>query len=337
MSAEAPDVTFLIAAFNAERSLKTAIASALAQTGVSVEVVVVDDRSSDGTFALAQGFAGQGVRAIRLPENRGPGGARNAGLAVARGEWIAILDSDDIVAPDRAARLIARAKAADCEVVVDNIVTESEDGVRSDPMFRFEDLFALPRIDLPTFIRSNRLFVSTFNFGYMKPIFKRDFAVEQGLRYNESLRIGEDYLFLASMLASGADCAVEPEAGYIYRVREGSISRVLERQHVAAMRNADQTFERTYPLDGPAREALKARDRSLREAECFLALVEHLKNRHVVAAIGSALREPMALRHLHMPIAKRLQRVRAGRRSLSAPGDGSRSIPTKTSEKEASQ
>ena len=72
------DVTFLIAAFNAEETIARAIGSALAQEGVGVEVLVIDDCSTDATAAIAESFPDERVRVIRLGDNRGPGGARNA-------------------------------------------------------------------------------------------------------------------------------------------------------------------------------------------------------------------------------------------------------------------
>lgn len=325
MTALQPDVTFVIAAFNAERFLHRAIESALAQTGVTVEVVVVDDRSADGTLAVAERFADKGIRTVALSENRGPGGARNAGFAAARGRWIAVLDADDTVMPGRMARMIGLAETAGAEIVVDNIETVSDDGVRSGPMFRREHLAGLSHLDLPTFMEGNRIFASKFNFGYMKPAFERRFLQENALRYDETLRIGEDYAFLASALAHGGGCVIDPDVGYVYHVRKGSISRVLERRHVEAMQRADTVFEREHDLDAKARAAFMARARSLTEAASFLTLVEHLKNRDVLMAFGTAMRDPAALRHLRMPIAERIRRAAARfpsatRRTAAAPG-----------------
>ncbi|TIN53954.1 MAG: glycosyltransferase family 2 protein, partial [Mesorhizobium sp.] len=92
-----PDVSFVIAAYNAEATLDRAIASAIAQKGVSVEIIVVDDKSRDATLDVARAYPGDIVRVVALANNRGPGGARNAGLDAARGRWIAVLDSDDAV------------------------------------------------------------------------------------------------------------------------------------------------------------------------------------------------------------------------------------------------
>ncbi|TIL77371.1 MAG: glycosyltransferase family 2 protein, partial [Mesorhizobium sp.] len=82
-------------------TIERAIASAIAQRGVSVEVIVVDDQSRDRTLDLAQSYPEDIVRVVALEQNRGPGGARNVGLELARGRWVAVLDSDDAVYPGR--------------------------------------------------------------------------------------------------------------------------------------------------------------------------------------------------------------------------------------------
>ncbi|RUW24274.1 glycosyltransferase family 2 protein, partial [Mesorhizobium sp. M1A.F.Ca.IN.020.06.1.1] len=92
-----PDVSFVIAAYNAEATLDRAIASAMAQRDVAIEVIVVDDRSNDRTRDVARAYPQDIVTVVALPANRGPGGTRNAGLDLARGRWVAVLDSDDAV------------------------------------------------------------------------------------------------------------------------------------------------------------------------------------------------------------------------------------------------
>ncbi|MEF2070642.1 glycosyltransferase family 2 protein [Consotaella sp. CSK11QG-6] len=304
-----PDVTFLIAAYNAEASLPRAIRSALDQESVDVEVIVVDDRSQDGTAAAARAIGDDRVRVIELPDNRGPGGARNAGLAEARGTFIAILDSDDDVLPGRLARIVARAEAMKADVVVDNLEVVQETTGRRETMFDEVFLAGLDEISLADFIGSNVIFRSEFNYGYMKPVFRRSFLAEHGIRYDESLRIGEDYIFLASALACGARCVVEPAAGYVYHIRSGSISRVLDLRHVANMLAADIAFENAHPLDPAAREAQRRRTRSLKRATSYLTLIQHLKGRAAFKAARVALSDPLALPLLRMPIEVRLRRL----------------------------
>lgn len=306
----APDVSFVLAAFNSAGTITHAIDSALAQEGVAVEVIVVDDCSSDATAALVAAIGDPRIRLIALGQNRGPGGARNAGLAAARGRWIAILDSDDTVRPGRLKRMIGRAEASDAQIVVDNLDVVSLDG-RSVRMFPEATLAALPVLTLPIFIESNVIFRTGHNFGYMKPVFERRFLDAHGLRFDETLRIGEDYILLASLLASGGRCAVEPSAGYVYHIREGSISRVLELHHIDAMMAADETFLSRYTLDPLSERMQRKRERGFRQARSFLVLVEQLKSRSLAGAVRTALADPIALRHLSMPIAARLRRLLA--------------------------
>ncbi|MBT9369031.1 glycosyltransferase family 2 protein [Rhizobium sp. CSW-27] len=306
--APVPDVSFVIAAYNARETIGRAIDSALAQTGVSLEVVVVDDCSTDGTAELVRYFGDARVRLIEMDRNGGPGAARNAGIEAALGRWIAVLDSDDEVRPDRSAAMIATAGRLGAEIVVDNLEV-ARPGEAAVTMFSGAELRRRPLLTLADFIGSNVIFRSTFNFGYMKPMFLRAFLNDKGLRFDPGLRIGEDYLLLASALASGGRCAVEPGVGYVYHIREGSISRVLEPRHVEAMIEADRGFIRRFALDPQARQAQRRRTRSLIEARVFLALVEQIKQRSLAGCLRLAIAHPAALRHLRMPIEARLRRL----------------------------
>lgn len=312
------DVTFLIPAFNAERTIARAIRSALAQQEVAVEVVVVDDCSTDRTIEIARSFPD--VRIVQLEQNRGPGGARNAGIAAASGRWVAMLDADDAVYPDRLRRLLSLAQEKDGQIVVDNLEIVAENGAENEledeigngacrSMFGPALLGSLRELTLDRFIAGNLLFKWTFSLGYMKPVFERRFLVENDMRYIETLSIGEDYIFLASALAKGARCLVEPTSGYAYHIRQGSISRVLERRHIDAMLQADKDFLRDHVLDKAALAAQAKRTRSLEQGASFLTLVEHLKKRSAAKAVATALRDPLALRHLSMPIGVRMQRI----------------------------
>jgi glycosyltransferase involved in cell wall biosynthesis len=94
-----PRFSTVIPAYNAANTVARAIDSALAQTYPPVEVIVVDDGSSDDTAAVVERY-GDTVRLIRQA-NGGPGAARNAGARVASGDWIALLDADDVWLPHK--------------------------------------------------------------------------------------------------------------------------------------------------------------------------------------------------------------------------------------------
>lgn len=307
-SEKRPDVSVVIAAFNAQATIARAIDSALRQQGVAVEIVVVDDCSTDRTLEVVRSLDAAPLRVVALERNCGPGGARNAGLEAATGRFVAVLDADDTMHPDRLARLIARAEAGAAQIVVDNLEVQAAggDGVS---MFRRKLLEDMTELSLAGFIAANLMFDDSPSFGYMKPVFERDFIERNGLRYDAGLRIGEDYMLLASALAEGGRCVVEADPLYAYHISVGSISRVLELAHVEAMLEADAAFMQRYRLEGAALAAQMRRTRSLARAASFLALVGHLKDRAPLKALETAWRDPAALRHLRMPIAARLSRL----------------------------
>jgi glycosyltransferase involved in cell wall biosynthesis len=102
-------ISVVIPSYNAARWLAASLDSILGQSLPPGEVVVVDDGSTDDTPAVLAAYADR-VRVVRGTHG-GLGGARNLGLAVARGDWIAFHDADDLASPDRLARLQARLHA----------------------------------------------------------------------------------------------------------------------------------------------------------------------------------------------------------------------------------
>jgi glycosyltransferase involved in cell wall biosynthesis len=106
-----PDVSVVVPSFARPRQTFRAIRSALRQTDVRPEVVVVDDGSPE-PLRLPADLAQASVRVLRLDGNRGPAAARNAGVAAAAAPYIAFLDSDDFFLPDTLAPRVAAVRAA---------------------------------------------------------------------------------------------------------------------------------------------------------------------------------------------------------------------------------
>ncbi len=107
-TASTPLVSVIIPAYNAEAFIGQAVSSALASRDVDLEVIVVDDGSTDGTWSILERF-GTAVRKVRQAKG-GPYRARNLAAGLARGKWLAFLDADDDWAPEK---LAVQLKAAD--------------------------------------------------------------------------------------------------------------------------------------------------------------------------------------------------------------------------------
>jgi glycosyltransferase involved in cell wall biosynthesis len=183
-------VSVVIPTYNYGRYLRRAIDSALGQTYRDVEVVVVDDGSTDETRDVATGFGGD-VRYV-YQDNRGPGSARNRGLAEAAGEVVAFLDADDYFAPTH---------------VEEQMAVLSADATRgwvfSDGFFVREDGEILQKVsdsfgDVYGEIRSDALFdllLKYWNFIVTSSVTMRKKCVGLVGHFDETLRWHQDYEF----------------------------------------------------------------------------------------------------------------------------------------------
>lgn len=113
-----PLVSVVIPAYNAERFLPESMGSVLSQTWRDLELIVVDDGSTDGTAAVVRSFADERVRLITKENRRTVSDARNAGIAAARGTWVALLDADDVWLPRKLEAQLSLADARPDAVLV---------------------------------------------------------------------------------------------------------------------------------------------------------------------------------------------------------------------------
>ncbi|MFM2042659.1 MAG: hypothetical protein RLY86_1235 [Pseudomonadota bacterium] len=234
-----PLVSVIIPAWRAEDHIAAAVRSALDQSLDDLEVLVVDDASPDRTAAVVERLAllDPRVRLVRGGWNRGPAGARNLGLAAARGAWIALLDADDAYEPGRLETLVNFARVADADMVADNLLLEEGgdgDGDRGggdgrpviQPMIPAALLPAPQVVDTARFLEGNLPVRDhpRVSYGFLKPVFRRSFLARHGLRYDEGARFAEDFLFYTSALLAGARFWLLPQALYRYRVRGDSLT-----------------------------------------------------------------------------------------------------------------
>jgi glycosyltransferase involved in cell wall biosynthesis len=219
----------VIPAFNAAQFIGNAIRSVLDQTEQSFEVIVVDDCSEDDTSAIAAEIArtDERIKLIRLPANVGPGGARNVAINASQGTWVALLDADDRYHPSRLERLQAVAARTGADIVSDNIMLHQEDGCQPDRVMYSNDRIPCEMRLTPTeFVIQNTRKDNgcRSSFGFMQPIFRREFLLKSGLTYELRNRFGEDFMFSVRCLTEGANWWITPDALYIYTVRQGSLT-----------------------------------------------------------------------------------------------------------------
>lgn len=220
-------VSIIIAAYNSAGFIERAVISALKQDFDDLEVIVIDDGSTDCTCDIVRSLAAKDarLRLIRSPENFGPSAARNMGISAAKGDWIAVLDADDAFANDRLTNLVAIAECNKCDIITDNFVFfNMSNGDISRPAM--ESSPSLQGISLEYFVKSFGENSSDAEFGLLKPVFSRKFLNKTGLRYSEGVRHGEDWDLIFEALKLGAHYLLaRNHATYFYTTRDSGFSK----------------------------------------------------------------------------------------------------------------
>ncbi len=297
-----PVVSVIMPAFNTGRWIRQAIQSVLVQSLTDVEVLVVDDCSTDDTTRVVESIQDERVRLLRQPENRGVSAARNRALAAAQGQWAAILDSDDWLAQrDRLADLVRLGEEHNADLVGDDIflVQDGKDCAWSSLLAESGLRLDRPQVvDLPMFVSRN--------LGLIKPLLRLPFVREHGCRYDEDLRMVEDWVFLMECLLAGARFVLSPEAGYAYRIRSGSLSR-----DVLALLNQVEKNLCRYLVDARLAgrpevvSALERKLRSVRADRRYYGVMGPLKQGKVAVGVAALARTP----EFPLLLARRVPRI----------------------------
>ena len=199
-----PLVSAVIPVYNGERYLAEAIESVLAQDYRPVELVVVDDGSTDGSGDIARSYPL--VRYIRQ-SHQGVSAARNAGIAAARGEFIAFLDADDVWTPDKLTVQMGYLLAhPDVGFAFARQRFLCEQGIEAPPWFR-QDLLAQDHV------------------GFMpSTLVARKAVFERAGGFDTALRRGEDTEWLLRARDCGVQMGIVQETLLLRRVHSGNVS-----------------------------------------------------------------------------------------------------------------
>ncbi|MBO2449448.1 CDP-glycerol glycerophosphotransferase family protein [Actinomadura barringtoniae] len=212
-----PDVSVVVIAYNDERRLPRAVGSVLAQSLGSVEAVVVDDASTDGTGETADRIAAahpHRVRSFRLPSNSGGcGGPRNAGIERARGKYVMFLDSDDLLDPHACLNLLSAAEESDADLV-SGLCARVHVGRHANKERPWYPWLYKNRAVYGSLKENTDLLYDTLS---TNKAYRRGFLEEQDLRFVERLHY-EDLLFSAEAYLSARRTALIPHRVYNWLV-----------------------------------------------------------------------------------------------------------------------
>lgn len=304
----APRVSVLVAAYNCAGYVALALESALEQTEASLEVIVVDDASRDRTGDVARAYEGTGrVRVLVNEGNRGPSYSRNRAIEAARGDWLVQLDGDDWMAPDRVRRMLAAAEEHHADFVTDDQLVV-DDKTLQPVSTRFVDK-NIPWSRPVNYAMAELL---RYDLGSVKPMMRRRFVVEHGLRYPEHLRYGEDFVFLMRAMRAGARFVALPDA--LYRLRRGNTGSLTTQKDALYGETERVTSELLNDAEvagqPDVRQALAARQRYLAQ----LSSIEALKAARRAGGWGGLATCMLSQPRLVWPLVQRLPAMALKRR-----------------------
>ena len=260
-----PRVSVVTPAFDAAQTVGATVASVLGQTYRDLELVVVDDGSTDHTAAIAEAHGGP-VRVVRQ-ENRGVAAARNRGIEAAAGELIAFCDADDFLLPEHVERLV-RVWDDHGGIATANSYWLLPGGIHRSKT-RYRGGFPKPDGQRRAILEQN--FVSPLS------LFPRALVEEIGA-FDVERRRAEDWDFWLRAIFAGRRVTLQPEATALYRWGTESLSSAYDQMdaeveavlRTAAARDDLTPDERAYVerrLSGPSPRALVRRgDRAMRAA-----------------------------------------------------------------------
>lgn len=219
MQAQNPTLSVIVPVYRVEQYLEKCIRSILGQTMADLELILVDDGSPDGCPALCDAAAEQDPR-VRVihQKNGGLSAARNAGLDIARGEWIGFVDSDDFVALDLYRTLLDRVRADGTKLAICSLVYVDENGVplpnKPSPITKDEVVSREQAL--------NRMFGS--RFWYYVVAYTRLYhrSLFEDLRFPAG-RVHEDEFAAHHLLWKCSKISLVAQGLYFYVQRSGSI------------------------------------------------------------------------------------------------------------------
>lgn len=310
----APKVSVVMPAYKSAAFIGLAVASVRAQTLQDWELIIVDDCSPDDTADAAMAAAGGDPRItlIRAEKNGGVARARNLGNAHARGDWIAVLDSDDAFEPARLETLLAAAEANGLDIIADDMWLVPFDNLQGEGkpyIGRGEE--GLRPVDLAAWLEGNRAGIKTPILGYLKPMVRRAFLAECGVEYLPELRVAEDCWFVADLLAHGARFGLHPAPLYRYAIRPASLSRTHTDNVYTFQRPVYAPFLKRHEgrLSELARRALRRHEATLRTAEAFEGFRLAMRARNFSKAAGWLRARPQAALYFTRPVTARIGRL----------------------------
>lgn len=219
-----PKVSVIIPVYNAKEYLHRCLDSVCNQTLKDIEIICVDDCSTDNSYEILQEYANKysNLKAIHLEKNGGESVARNAGLEIVKGEYIGFVDNDDKIDLDFYEKLYAKAKDENADIAKGETIEIGYNGEINLGSINKE-------------IRENDNNLLFFTYHWWTAIYKHSTIKENAINFIEGYSLGGDVLFLNEFLLKARSITLVDNALYHYYRREDSgFSKILSYEKIVS-------------------------------------------------------------------------------------------------------
>ncbi|MDY6902340.1 MAG: glycosyltransferase family 2 protein [Cyanobacteriota bacterium] len=296
-------VSVIILAYNTEEYIAKAIDSALRQTERNIELIIVDDGSTDKTLDIIKSFDDKRIKVFVNQENKGQSFSTNLAIKESQGTWITRLDSDDWYAPNRLEKLLELASEQNIDMIADDVYfiqdgkTTPWSTLLGQSKFKIKDEV---KIDPIFFVEKDVPGIWGLPLGLTKPLIKRNFLIQHNIQNQDNIFIGGDFWFYLTCLAYGANFLFVPKPYYFYRSRHGSsitLSQVkrLEAYCKATLFYLEQEFIKNNPQ---LSDVLQKRLILLERTRPYFKVIDSLKQAQFFNAILQMIKNPYFFYHL---------------------------------------
>jgi glycosyltransferase involved in cell wall biosynthesis len=249
-----PFISLIIPVYNVEQYLSDCFNSILTQPGDDIEIIVINDGSTDKSPEICQSYARKDTRIkITNKKNEGLGYARNYGLEVASGEYVAFLDSDDWISQDMVLSVKKILQGTDIQLLEFGLIQIDVDKSKTG--------LKLPRIKPGTYSRENITEDILPNFlsdrgerisnSVCNHIYRRDIIENNKIRFFSEREIfTEDFLFTLQYILNADNLTVIDEVLYYYRLNQDSLTKVYRPHYLQLVINRDIVLREILTIRG---------------------------------------------------------------------------------------
>ena len=222
------DVSVIIPVYNTENYLNACVDSILQQAAVSLEIILVDDGSTDASPKICDNYAQkyENVHAVHI-QNSGPATAKNEGLKLAQGNYIALTDSDDKMEPLMLHKMVSAGYEYDADIVCCNYKQIDEQGNISHLTSTHQQYVLNHEEGLIRLLSKDKIYSQCWT-----KLYRRQMLTDNHIENNPGLRTDEDFIFNIRAFVHAKTTVIIDEPLYEYTHRESSLAHAYFKKHI---------------------------------------------------------------------------------------------------------